>query len=350
MSFTSDSSPNRVSYAKLSKKERFLCTLPQPSRLESAPRFRYNLAEMRAFLYYIGYLAVAALWWIYRLLPARCAYGLGWHIGAAAFSLCRGTKRARTAVDNVIVAGLAANRRDAYRIARNALAHFAGHITEALRIHDVITKDNWPEYVTLDMTPAAHEAIFRPTGPIILATGHLGAWEAGIPAFVSARPMMVVARMMDNPYIQRFLERHNFRGGATVLPKKHGFSGSNLRRWTREKGALAILFDQFSSSGVPVSFFGHTVPVYTSPARLHLKTGAPILVGAFLRTGRLRYKIVVIGDPIVHTPTDSHAEDIRAITAELIRRLEQVIRMAPDQYLWLHRRWRGIPVPEVPEK
>ena len=175
----------------------------QPSCLESASRFRYNLAEMRAFFYYIGYLAVAALWWIYRLLPARCAYGLGWHIGAAAFSLCRGTKRARTAVDNVIVAGLAANRRDAYRIARNALAHFAGHITEALRIHDVITKDNWPEYVTLDMTPAAHEAIFRPTGPIILATGHLGAWEAGIPAFVSARPMMVVARTAAPPSFPR---------------------------------------------------------------------------------------------------------------------------------------------------
>lgn len=299
---------------------------------------------------YSAYLAVAAFWWLYRLLPVRCAYGFGRSIGIAAFALCRRTRRARTAVDNVIVAGLAKTRADAYRIARDALGHFAGHIAEALRIHDVITRDNWPEYVTLDMTPAAREAIFNPTGPIILATGHLGAWEAGIPAFVSARPMMVVARMMDNPYVQRFLERHNFRGGATVLPKKHGFSAALVRRWTREKAALAILFDQFSSSGVPVPFFGHTVPVYTSPARLHLKTGAPILVGGFLRTGPMRYKIVAVGDPIVHTPTDNYDEDIRTVTAELIRRLEQVIRMAPDQYLWLHRRWRGIPVPQVPEK
>ena len=116
------------------------------------------------------------------------------------------------------------------------------------------------------------------------------------------------------------------------------------------RAALTILFDQWCSSGVPVPFFGHTVPAYTSPARLHVRTGAPVIVGGFLRTGTLRYKMVAIGDPIVAVPEGEHDVVLRDLTAEMIRRLETVIRMAPEQYLWIHRRWRGIPVPEVPKR
>ena len=91
------------------------------------------------------------------------------------------------------------------------------------------------------------------------------------------------------------------------------------------------------------------MPVYTSPARLSLKTGIPVVVGGFLRTGLLKYKMVTIGDPIVPDTTKPHDEALRDLTAEYIARLEEVIRQAPDQYLWLHRRFRHIPVPEVPE-
>ena len=209
----------------------------------------------------------------------------------------------------------------------------------------MITQKNWQNHVLLEMTPAVRELLFSAKEPVILASGHLGAWEAGITAITSARPLYAVARLMDNPYIQRFLERHNFRGGVTIIPKRNGFRGSSLREWQTKCGALSILFDQWSSRGVQVTFFGNRVSVYTSPARLALRTGAPLLVGGFLRTGLLQYKIVAIGEPIRVKEGDS----VEALTAELISRLEQVIRMAPEQYLWMHRRFRGIPVPEVPE-
>ncbi len=300
---------------------------------------------------YIQFLLVAGFWWLYRLMPARWAYGVGWGIGVGAFALCRRSKRARTAIDNVLISGLAKTRREAYLIARNSLGHFAGHVCEALRISDIVTKKNWRNYVTLEMSPEAEKALFSPDRPVILATGHLGAWEAGVTAITSARPMFAVARLMDNPYIQKFLERHNLRGGATIIPKKNGFKSSSLRKWEESNGALAILFDQHASSGVPVDFFGHRVPVYTSPARIHLRTKAPILVGGFLRTGTLKFKLVTIGDPIVFDPDTRDTQTaLKKLTTELITRLEKVIAMAPDQYLWLHRRFRGIPVPEVPEK
>ncbi len=304
---------------------------------------------MRA-IYIIQYLLLAGMWWLYRLLPVRWAYGLGWGIGTGLFALLRNTKRARIAINNVVRSGIPKTRHEAYLIARNSLGHFIGHLCEALRASEVVTRENWRDYVELEMSPAARELIFSPTSPIILATGHLGSWEAGITAIVSARPMLAVARTMDNPYIQRFLVRHNFRGGATVLPKKHGFSGTLMRRWKDENAALAILFDQWCSNGVRVPFFGHEVPTYTSPARLHLRTGAPVVVGGFLRTGPLRYKMVVIGDPLMTPPEGNHDTVLRDLTAEMIKRLEEVIRMAPEQYLWIHRRWRGSPVPEIPEQ
>ena len=310
-----------------------------------ASRF-VTLCLCSRWVYYVEYLLVVGLWWLYRLMPLRLAYRFGWRLGTSVFALFRWERRMRVAIDNVVVAGLAKTRAEAYRIARDSIWHFVGHTFDALRASDVLTQDNWRDYVEIEMTPAAQEMLFSAKEPIILATGHLGAWEAGITAITSVRPMFAVARLMDNPYIQRFLERHNFRGGATIIPKKHGFRGSALRQWKDTCGALTILFDQFSSGGVMVPFFGHIVPVYTSPARLHLHTGAPVLVGGFLRTGLLRYKLVAIGDPILLQPGATQ----ETLTAEFIARLERVIRMAPDQYLWLHRRFRRIPVPTVPER
>lgn len=300
---------------------------------------------MRA-LSYLEYLLVAGLWWLYRVVPIRWAYGIGRGVGVGMFALFRWTRRAQTAIDNVLIAGLAKTRHEAYVIARDSLGHFAGHVCEALRISDVVTHKTWEKYVTLTMSPAAKDLIFNPKGPIILATGHLGAWEAGTTAITSARPLFAVARLMDNPYVQRFLERHNFRGGVTIIPKRNGFSGSAMHRWQDQNAALVILFDQYCSHGVKVPFFGHTLNVYTSPARLHLHTGAPIVVGGFVRKGHLQYEMVVIGEPIYPKPGAS----LESVTADLISRLEEVIRRAPDQYLWLHRRFRGIPVPQVPER
>jgi KDO2-lipid IV(A) lauroyltransferase len=305
---------------------------------------------MRKVVSYLGYLFVAGLWKMYRLLPASWAYNMGFRVGTGLFALFRNTKRARTATDNVIIAGLAKTRAEAYRIARDSLGHFAGHECEAIRSPDVITHENWRDYVELDMSPAAYEQIFEKQQPFVLATGHLGSWEAAITAITSVRPMLAVARLMDNPYIQAFLERHNFRGGATIIPKKNGFSGDTLSKWQSTNAALAILFDQYSSRGLQVSFFGHSVPVYTSPARLSYKTGLPIVVGGFLRTWLLKYKMVVVGDPILPDLSRPHDEVVHELTAECISRLEKVIRMAPDQYLWMHRRFRRIPVPKVPKK
>jgi KDO2-lipid IV(A) lauroyltransferase len=84
---------------------------------------------------------------------------------------------------------------------------------------------------------------------------------------------------------------------------------------------------------------GRPASTHTSPARLHLKTGAPIIAGAFIRVGLFQYRMVT-AEPIRFAPTGDKEQDIAMLTTEINRRLEAVIRRYPEQYLWAHKRWR----------
>lgn len=300
--------------------------------------------------HFIQYLIVVGFWYLYRLVPLRYAYGFGNGFGQLCYTLGVFSRRVKVTKNNLLITGVAKTHREANRIARASWGHFFGHVFEAFRSVGIVTHENWRQYVDLELSPTAEKLLFSAERPVILATGHLGAWEAGIVAISSARPFFAVARLMDNPYLQRFLDKHNFRCGATIIPKKHGFTGKAMHQWLDSNGALTILFDQYSSRGIKVDFFGHCVPTYTSPTRIHLRSHAPLLVGGFLRTGHMKYKLVVVGEPIEYVEGNVSEERIQQLTAELIARLEKVILQAPEQYLWMHRRWRNIPVPDAPKK
>jgi len=153
--------------------------------------------------------------------------------------------------------------------------------------------------------------------------------------------MIAVARKMNNPFIERFLKAHHFRGKITIIPKTSGFSSSVLRLWEEQKAAMTLVMDQHAGqkNGIRVPFMGRPASTHTSPARLHLKTGAPIIAGAFIRDGAFRYRMVT-ETPIRFTPGENRAEDIKALLTEINRRIENIIRRYPEQYLWAHKRWR----------
>ena len=97
-----------------------------------------------------------------------------------------------------------------------------------------------------------------------------------------------------------------------------------------------------------MEFLGQTASVHSAPARLHLMTGFPLLFGCFIRTGPLRYRMIVT-PPILRTPsTGDRDHDARVITEDLTHRLEVLVRRYPEQYLWMHRRWRTRPAARLP--
>jgi KDO2-lipid IV(A) lauroyltransferase len=289
--------------------------------------------------YLSEYAALRAFWLLLAAVPPKWAYPLGQRLGRCWYALDR--RRRAIALDNVLHSGLAKDRADAERLARASFGHFLGHIIESLRLPATSGLQGLDRF-DIEAPAESVSLLTDPGESILLVSGHLGSWESALQLFPTTRQVMVMARTMNNPYVQRFLSRTHFRGNLELIPKMHGLSSDVIRRWG-EGRALILLMDQHAGRhGIWLDFLGRPAATHTSPARLHLLTGHPILFGAVVRTGPLRYRMIA-GDPIRHTPTGDRDADTRAILTELTQRLETLIRRYPEQYLWAHRRWRTPP-------
>jgi KDO2-lipid IV(A) lauroyltransferase len=177
---------------------------------------------------------------------------------------------------------------------------------------------------------------------VLFATAHLGNWElsAYSHALITA-PMNVVVRPLDNPLIDALVERRRSLSGNKLITKNN-FARSILKALAANQ-AVGVLIDQNTAldSGIFVNFFG--LPASTNPgfARLAAHSGAAVIPGFALwseeeRRYVLRFypAIAVTGDAVRDTQT-------------LQTKLEEVIRQYPDQWLWIHRRWKTQP-PGVP--
>ena len=291
--------------------------------------------------YLVEYAAMRGLWAVLRRVPAQRAYDLGAAIGSFWFRLSR--RRRRTAIDNLLQTGVAASPQEARRIARGSFRHFTGSLLESIKVPEVITRENWREHVEIEASAESLALLLTPDQPLLLATAHLGCWEiAGVWASFF-RPMYGLARPMNNPYVQRMVQDH-FRTDLTIIPKSQGYSPSLLRTLEERKAALAIVMDQHAGrNGFWMNFLGRPASVHSSPARLHLLTGIPLVFGCFVRLGPLRYRMIATPPILRASSTGDREHDARAIVEELTRRLEVLVRRYPEQYLWMHRRWRTPP-------
>ena len=288
----------------------------------------------------VGVLVYGVLWVVnalYCLVPKRRAYGFGAALARAAYPLFR--RRRRIAVDNILKAGITSDPKEADRIARASWGHLAGHICEALKVPSVITRENWREH--LDESggaPAAVKLLLEETDrPILLVSAHHGVWEAATNLLSFARPMIAIARTMNNPYAAKWMSTHHFRGPVTIIDKNHGFTADVIRRWRRDRAAMTILMDQHANPrhAVRCDFLGRPAWTFTTAARLAIRYGVPIVVGSFVRVAPFRYRLVG-GEPLSFSPD----ADLAAATALLNERLGAAVRQYPEQYLWAHRRWR----------
>ena len=265
------------------------------------------------------------------------AYSFGCAFAAAAWPFF--PKRRRISTENILRCGVAPTRREAASLAKRAWCHFLGHIFEALCVPKVVTRENFREHLDVGGAPAdAVRLLLDGTDePILLVSAHHGVWEAATNVISFARPMIAVARVQNNRMLARWMERHHFRGPVTLVDKNRGFTQAVLEQWRRTNAAMTILMDQHAGrGGARLSFFGRPARTFTTATRLAMRTGARIVVGSFVRVAPYRYRLVATGGPM-SVPKDANRD---AVTQELNDRLEAVIRQYPEQYLWLHRRWR----------
>lgn len=174
---------------------------------------------------------------------------------------------------------------------------------------------------------------------VLVATAHLGNWEFS--AFAHAlmtAPMAVVVRPLDNPLLDALVTHYRTLSGNRVIGRGQHFLRP-LVETLRANGAVGILVDQnvTADRGVFVDFFGRKACVDAGLARLAHRTGAAVLLGyALWSDDEQRY--VLHFEPEIEMTGDALA-DTQAVQS----RLEAAVRRAPDQWLWIHRRWKTRP-------
>jgi Kdo2-lipid IVA lauroyltransferase/acyltransferase len=204
-----------------------------------------------------------------------------------------------------------------------------------------IHRDNVKQWIRCEGGEHVEEALRQGRG-VLFATAHLGNWElsAYAHALLSA-PMHVVVRPLDNPLIDAMVERRRTLSGNHIIGKKE-YARSILKALSANE-AVGILVDQNSSAdaGVFVDFFGVKACAGVGFAKLAARSGAAVIPG-FALWSEQEHRYVLRFLPPVPVTGDA-ARDTQAVQSKL----EEAIRQYPDQWMWLHRRWKTRPEGEA---
>jgi len=179
--------------------------------------------------------------------------------------------------------------------------------------------------------------------PAIFITGHSGNWEfLGLALTMLGFKMSALARPLDNPFIDRWLMDMRRRRGLEILVKWG--ATTEVQKVIEAGGRVGFIADQNAGDdGFFVPFFGHMASSYKSIGLLALRYRLPILVGSATRQGQsLRYFLETV-DVITPEECDAAPDPLFYVTARCNRAMEAAVRLAPEQYLWIHRRWKGRP-------
>lgn len=205
-----------------------------------------------------------------------------------------------------------------------------------------LDRKNISEWIRYDGFEHFEHALARGRG-VLFAAAHLGNWELSAFAHgLLAGPMDIVVRPLDNPLLDRLVERYRTLSGNRVIAKRE--AARAVLKALRANRAVGILIDQNAAphEGVFVDFFGLKACAGAAFARLAARSGATVIPGFALWYESERRYILRFYPPIEMTG------DVRQDTQRLHSFLESVIRRHLDQWLWIHRRWKTRPPGEPP--
>ncbi len=285
---------------------------------------------------------ISLLWSVrsVRLISRLLPYGFGIRAGAALGFLCyyflpRERKRTLAHLTSVF-----ADRGSAWirRTARGSFMHLGKSLLEIMLMtpERLDTIADFPGQDNLRTALAAGKGV-------VYVTGHIGNWELCGGVIARRFPLSVVAAPIEPAPLNEMLVRLREQTGMKIILRGKPGASRQLIRIFKENRILGLLIDQDTDvEGAFVDFMGRPAWTPTAAASMALKFGAPVVFG-YTRRGKDNRHTVIVEGPLKLVRTGDLEQDIVANTALFNRKIEDCIMREPEQWVWMHRRWRRQP-------
>ena len=295
--------------------------------------------KLRTFLEYAAARSVLST---LGLLPAPAAYGAGIGMGKIANLLARNLRR--TGVTNLRLALPEKSEEERARLLRECFDSLGRQLGLFSQMSSR-SGDELKQLIEVRGWENLEAAVAEHGQKLVLYTGHLGAWELTSFGFsLLGHKIKFIVRRIDNPRIEEMVDRVRTKFGNTTLDKLSA-AREMLKILRSGEISLGLLPDlnTLDDEAIFVDFFG--VPAATTfiMAKLALRTQTPI-VPVFSPWDAETGKYLLIVEPLISLATTGDEEaDVRRVTTEITRRVENQIRQYPGQWLWIHKRWKTRP-------
>jgi KDO2-lipid IV(A) lauroyltransferase len=291
-------------------------------------------------------LEYALAWLLIRgisILPRPVARAAGIGLGQLVY-LLHGKLR-RVGMRNLQLAFPQKSAHERRRILRGEFTSLGRQLAEVC-LFPSYTRENVTKIVVYDGFENFERAEARGKGVIYL-TAHLGGWE--LSAFshsIQGHPLHVVMRSMDNPFLDRFITHLRTMHGNRAVDKDNFVRGLLSAMKAGETVGILMDTNMTPPQGVFVDFFGIPACTASGLARIALRTDAAVVPGFTIWDRKLRKYRLRFDPALALIRTGDEEADIVANTALFTKVIEQYVRLYPDQWLWVHRRWKTRPAGE----
>jgi len=276
---------------------------------------------------------------VVRLLPLRLVHKTGFALARLAYPILK--SRREVALRNLHNAFPEMDEQRRERIAFHSFQNISATFIELLWSQN-LTKEGIKQRVYIDNFDLFEQLREKKKG-IIFLTAHFGSWELAsqaISVYTDAE-VCTIAKPQSNALVDHLINRWRELFGLKIVPM-----GVSVREilWTLQQGGIvALAADQTApKESISVNFFGRQVPTFQGPSVFCLKTGAPIVLGCTVRQETGNYKM-----HLEQVPSDdlvgSSDENVLELTQRQARMTEDIIRQYPEQWMWMHKRWKHVP-------
>ncbi len=267
------------------------------------------------------------------ILPYRLSVAAGATLGYLAYYLIpRDRKR------TISHLSLSYPDRDPAWIAHTSRRVFV-HLGKALLEVLAMNKRRLQELVSIDGMEHLAEAMGQGRG-VVYVTGHIGNWELMAARVALHYPASVIAAPIEPEALNDMIVGLRAAMGVRTILRDRPGAAKELIRVFRENRILGILIDQDTDvEGAFVDFFGRPAWTPTAAASMAIKFDAPVLFGYIHRDGPCRHRVSIEG-PLSLVRTGNMERDVIENTALFTRKIEEAVARHPEQWVWMHRRWR----------